>query len=583
MIEALGRYRLQDELGRGAMSIIYRGYDPHIKRVLAIKTLRPEYAEHQAFRQRFVSEARAAGTLAHPGIVTIFDVGETDRVPFIAMELLEGPTLDAVVRERGVLPLRMVLKMVIQIADALDYAHRSGVVHQDIKPENIICTSDSGNVKVMDFGIAQQRTGKAWQPDEHGQIAGTPHYMSPETLRGAPIDGRSDLYALGVLLYWLLAGHTPYRATDAADLFRQVLAEPVPDLKPQYPDAPEALLGVVRTLLAKDPRDRYQTGAEVVEDLRQIDDALADHERSWDGRKIIPIRVRWTAFMSALVAITVTIGLVVVYHRQNQVTTNLAFDYGYTLSRMMALQSAEDLLLEDGIALQTMVEAIARNRDIAFLSISDKQGKVLASSDALSRGDHYSEPAPADLTAQRGEQQVFAVTRDAGDRIFLFATPIQYQDHEIGRLHVGMSTTALAAANQTTVTAMVTLMVVTMLVVFLGAYFLSRRLLVPIEILRRALWKITQGRLDARIRMHRQDEFERVFLAYNAMADSLEARMLSVHAPPRPERKVADDAGDRDREGLEGTQLIETGAVQAALQAADPVTGVGAPECDRRD
>ncbi len=579
MIETLGRYRLQDELGRGAMSIIYRGYDPHIKRVLAIKTLRPEYAEHQAFRHRFVSEARAAGTLTHPGIVTIFDVGETDRVPFIAMELLEGPTLDAVVRERGVLPLRMVLKMVIQIADALDYAHRNGVVHQDIKPENIICTSDSGNVKVMDFGIAQQRSEKAWQPDEHGQIAGTPHYMSPETLRGAAIDGRSDLYALGVLLYWLLAGHTPYRAADATDLFRQVLAEPMPELKPQYPDVPDALLGVVRTLLAKDPRDRYQTGAEVVEDLRQIDDALADHERSWDGRKIIPIRVRWTAFMSALVAITVTIGLTVVYHRQNQVTTNLAFDYGYTLSRMMALQSAEDLLLEDGIALQTMVDAIARNRDIAFLSISDKQGKVLASSDALSRGSRYVEPAASDLTAQRDEQQVFAATRDGGERIFLFATPIQYQDHEIGRLHVGMSTTALAAANQTTVTAMVTLMVVTLLVVFLGAYFLSRRLLVPIDILRLALWKITQGRLDARIRMHRQDEFERVFLAYNAMADSLEARMLSVHSPPRPERGAGSDAsGDRDGDSLDGTQIIESAEVRAAIQAADPAPGVNAPK-----
>lgn len=577
MIETLGRYRLQDELGRGAMSIIYRGYDPHIKRVLAIKTLRPEYAEHQAFRHRFVSEARAAGTLTHPGIVTIFDVGETDRVPFIAMELLEGPTLDAVVRERGVLPLRMVLKMMIQIADALDYAHRNGVVHQDIKPENIICTSDSGNVKVMDFGIAQQRSEKAWQPDEHGQIAGTPHYMSPETLRGAAIDGRSDLYALGVLLYWLLAGHTPYRAADAADLFRQVLAEPMPELKPQYPDAPDALLAVVRTLLAKDPRDRYQTGAEVVEDLRQIDDALADHERSWDGRKIIPIRVRWTAFMSALVTITVTIGLTVVYHRQNQVTTNLAFDYGYTLSRMMALQSAEDLLLEDDIALQTMVDAVARNRDIAFLSISDKQGKVLASSDVLSRGSRYVEPAASDLTAQRDEQQVFAATRNGGERIFLFATPIQYQDHEIGRLHVGMSTTALAAANQTTVTAMVTLMVVTLLVVFLGAYFLSRRLLVPIDILRRALWKITQGRLDARIRMHRQDEFERVFLAYNAMADSLEARMLSVHSPPRPERGAGSDAnGDRDGESLDGTQLIERAEVRAAIQAADPAPGANA-------
>src|SRR3546814_10006960 len=111
----------------------------------------------------------------------------------------------------------MILKMALQIADALDYAHRQGIVHQDIKLENIICTSDSGNVKIMDFGIAKRRSDSNWKPDEHGLIAGTPHYMSPETLRGLEIDGRSDLYALGVMLYWLLAGRTPYQASDRSE------------------------------------------------------------------------------------------------------------------------------------------------------------------------------------------------------------------------------------------------------------------------------------------------------------------------------------------------------------------------------
>ena len=532
MLDTLGRYRIQGELGRGAMSIVYRAYDPHIKRVVAIKTLRPEYAENKAYRQRFVAEARAVGTLTHPGIVTVFDVGETSGMPFIAMERVDGPSLDEFVREQRSLPLRMILKMAMQIADALDYAHRQGIVHQDIKLENIICTSDTGNVKIMDFGIAKRRSDANWKPDEHGHIAGTPHYMSPETLRGMEVDGRSDLYALGVMLYWLLAGRTPYQAHDVSDLFGQILNEPLPPLIPQYPDAPEALLQVVRTLLQKDPRDRYQTGAELIEDLRPIDDVLATQEQAWEGRRIVPIRVRWTVVMSLLVAVTMAIGLGAVHNRQNKASSGLAFDYGFTLSRLIADQAAEDLLLEDDVALRAMVAAMARNRDIAFVQISDANGRVVATSD-----EHLAQTAaPVDdhraLMQSRDHQQVFSANTASAGAIMLFATPIRYQGHDIGALRLGMSTAGLSAANRTTVTAMMVLMVVTLLVVFAGAYTLSRRLMVPIELLRRALWKITQGHFDSRIRQHRDDEFERVFSAYNAMADSLEARMLSLHINP---------------------------------------------------
>src|SRR3546814_20237134 len=129
----------------------------------------------------------------------------------------------------------MILKMTMQIADALDYAHRQGIVHQDIKLENIICTSDSGNVKIMDFGIAKRRSDSNWKPDEHGLISGTPHYMSPETLRGLEIAGRSDLYALGVMLYWLLAGRTPYQASEVRALFPHILNTP---FTPQIPQKP---------------------------------------------------------------------------------------------------------------------------------------------------------------------------------------------------------------------------------------------------------------------------------------------------------------------------------------------------------
>lgn len=566
MVAALGRYRIQGQLGHGAMSVIYRGYDPEIDRVLAIKTLRAEFAEREDYRRRFLAEARAAGTLTHPGIVTIFDVGQSGDVPFIAMELIEGPTLDQFVRLSPALSLRAVLKIAIQVADALDYAHRHGVVHRDIKPENILCTGRSGHIKVMDFGIAQIGTGPAWHADADGHVAGTPHYMAPEILRGEGADGRSDLYSLGVLLYWLLAGRTPFRADDLGELFAQIADQEAPALTPHYPDTPEALLAAVRVLLAKDPGERYQNAGEVRQALQQIDDALAERERDAGGSRIIPIRVRWTALMSALVAITMAIGLAWVYHKQRQVTDDLAFDYGFTLARLLATESAEDLLLGDRIAVQSLVEAMARNREIAHLGISDREGTVLASSQAPAIGSAYLAPPADGLVARRGPQRAYAVRSAGGERVFLFDAPIQYQDREIGRLQLGLSTAALAAANRATILAMMALMAVTLASVLVGAYVLSRRLMVPIEVLRRSLWQIAQGGLDSRIRLHRRDEFERVFTAYNAMAESLEARWL--RGPSQ-----APAAGEAVPPGQADTLVLS----QAELAASSSARATDAP------
>ncbi|MEW6445030.1 MAG: protein kinase domain-containing protein [Pseudomonadota bacterium] len=577
----LGRYILHGELGRGAMSIIFKGRDPHIQRTLAIKTLRPEFARQEDYRYRFLAEARAAGTLTHPSIITIFDVGETDRIPFIAMELLEGPTLETFVKRQGRLTLRTTLKIVIQIADALDYAHRQGVVHQDIKPENIAVTDENAHVKVMDFGIAHLMDG----PTVHGgdtRIAGTPEYMSPEQIRGATIDGRSDLYSLGVLLYWLLAGHTPFRAgvgDDVHALLKKILLEPAPAVKPLDPDTPDALLDVVRSLLEKDPARRYQSGGELIEDLRRIDDALREHENILSGRRIIPIRLRWTAVMGTLVAVTVALGLAVVYHRQNTAMIHLAFDYGLTMTQMLAVKSAEDLLLRDRIAIQSMVDDMARNREIIHLTVVDREGLTMASTEAGLLGTH-SAGLPEELRLeQRGAQGIYALKDAQGRAFFLFDTPIQYQEQSLGHLRVGLSTEALSAANRTTLMAMITLMLVTLLAVFLGAYILSRRLVIPIELVRHALGQITQGRFDNRIRLHRDDEFERLFAAYNTMADSLEARMLMAHVSERNDHHTQSSTppSHEDQAGA-ATLLMERPEV-----GETPSSPIGSGVEDRQD
>ncbi|MBW2096856.1 MAG: serine/threonine protein kinase, partial [Deltaproteobacteria bacterium] len=206
-MEQLGRYIIQEEIGKGGMGIVYRAYDPEIDRKLALKVLRADMAEDEEIVQRFLREAKAAGRLAHPNIVTVYDVGEDGGMPFIAMEFLSGISLEEMIKQ-GPLPLRDALRFSGQIAHALHYAHREGVVHRDIKPSNIIVGGD-GQVKITDFGIARVQDISSSEQTRTGQILGTPTYMSPEQVQGKKVNGSADLFSLGVILYEMISGERP--------------------------------------------------------------------------------------------------------------------------------------------------------------------------------------------------------------------------------------------------------------------------------------------------------------------------------------------------------------------------------------
>jgi tRNA A-37 threonylcarbamoyl transferase component Bud32 len=258
--ERIGRYVVLAELGRGAMGVVYRAHDPQLDRQVAIKTVRRDLGlppeEDAQLRKRVHQEATAAGRLTHPSIVAIYDVLELDAIPYIVMEYVEGRTLADLIA-KGPLPSSRAVRLVAEVCSGLEYAHAHGVVHRDVKPSNILVMA-GGAAKVGDFGIARIAGSHVTRT---GAILGTPAYMAPEQLRGLDLDGRSDIFALGVTLYEALTGVQPFQGDDLVALLYQIAHEaPVP-LSRRNPAVPPALEPVIERAMAKHPEERYATAA----------------------------------------------------------------------------------------------------------------------------------------------------------------------------------------------------------------------------------------------------------------------------------------------------------------------------------
>jgi CHASE2 domain-containing sensor protein/tRNA A-37 threonylcarbamoyl transferase component Bud32 len=266
----LGRYEVSGELGRGAMGIVYKGEDPKIHRTVAIKTVRlSDFDEDMVgeMKERFFREAESAGLLTHPNIVTIYDAGEEHDLAFIAMEFLKGNDLEQYTKKGSLMPVRDTLAVVAQVADALDYAHSKGIVHRDIKPANIMQLSETHEIKVTDFGIARIASSSKTKT---GVILGTPSYMSPEQVAGKKVDGRSDIFSLGVVLFEMLAGEKPFAGEDMTSLMYKIAKEKHPSVRSINPQVPQVVEKIIDKALEKEMETRYQKAGQMADHLNKV-------------------------------------------------------------------------------------------------------------------------------------------------------------------------------------------------------------------------------------------------------------------------------------------------------------------------
>lgn len=531
-VRQVGRYLVQSRLGRGGMATVYRAHDPSIGRDVAIKFLHASLAEDEDCKTRFLREARAAGGLSHPNIVVVHDVGEIEGRPYMAMELIDGKPLDEVVERAEVLPLRDAVVMGVQLARALGYAHERGIVHRDIKPGNIMVLKDRKSLKVTDFGIAHIDEG-AQQRTQVGALLGTPQYMSPEQARGDKVDGRSDLFSAGIVLFQMITGSRPFRGDNPVATITKIVNDPHPPITQGRPEAPASLRRVVDRCLAKNPAQRYQSGNELAEALLKVLAELDEAAREQNRARIIPLRVKWAVAMATVVALVMGITATVITQRQYAALMGQATDYGASLARFIARQNAASALNEEWEIVDVAVQDMMKTGSFERIVVIDPAGMVRASTQPALVGQPYS-PAGREPLGQFAGGTAAVRYQAGGQSVLGFEAPITFQDKTVGRIALGVPEAPLTRVAQLSITLMVVLALVTVLAVALAMYFLGDRFAKPIRLLSESLGEIGKGHYNHRIAEKRKDEFGQLFADFDAMAQALEQR--AGPADPAAER-----------------------------------------------
>ncbi len=523
MLRHIGRYEIGEILGKGAMAVVYSAHDPKIDRTIAIKVLKPERCVDEEYRTRFVREARAAGVLSHPNIVTIYDVGEVDDVPYMAMELLAGQPLDEVMKSGTKFTLSQILKITLQVVDALSYAHSKGIVHRDVKPSNIVCVNNSLTVKITDFGIAHLAGGDATHQTQMGEVLGTPQYMSPEQVLGKQVDARADLFSVGVIMYQMLTGEKPFKGETLATLLFQIATEDPMDVGQLDPSIPKAVRQIVDKLLKKQPEKRFQNGHDLAHALKNVLDDI-ERGRTSESSRLIPLRYRWAGMMAGIVAAVMIVSGTFLYQKQYRALMEQVLSFGSSLVKFAAVESAEAMLSQDWTQIELFVKDTVERQDFAYLTIIDHQGIVRGSNDINLLGKPAAPSASKTADYQFGGVNIRDMQLENVGAVLDFDAPILFQTREIGRIHLGLPKTPLNEVAKVTIIVLLALLISTILAVAVSAFFFGKNLGKPIEQLLKGLREIADGNYSYRIGATRKDEFGILISQYDKLADSLQKR-----------------------------------------------------------
>lgn len=533
----IGRYRIEAPIGEGAMAQVFLAHDPSIERSIAIKVLRQELRGDPEVVRRFLAESRAAGMLSHAHIATIYDVGQSDGIPYIAMEHIDGEPLDKLLEEQGRLTTERVLALSVQIADALDFAHRHGVVHRDIKPSNIMICDKGRSAKLLDFGIARIDALSDASAEREvcktvvGQIMGTPRYMSPEQAMGLPVDARSDLFSLGSVIYEMTVGKPAFPANGLASLAIQIAQQSPIALEKAVPDCPQGLQFMVRKLLAKKPANRFAS-AGAVRDALTLELETVQQDRDV-RRRGLALGVKLSLTMAVTAAVAMGAGAGVVLDRQRHALESMALTSASSMTNFVArnvgVRMAENAGLpvaeQDWLPLQAFAETAAAQGDVLWLTVADERGFIRASDKTALIGRHLALPASSDIAT-------------LGADGFRFTRMVHYAGHNFGRVDMMLSRDGLDDAMRTTGMLLLALSVFVVLVVGAASYVTARQLSLPLRRLTRALAGAAEGNTAFRLSHKRRDEIGKLFDAFNDLADTIEGDRKS----DRPVSRAVSDA-----------------------------------------
>lgn len=553
-MERLGRYEIREMIGEGAMARVYKAYDPEIDRTIAIKVLKPNYSEDDQYRARFLREARAAGLLSHPNIVTVYDVGVEGDRSYIAMELIEGMTLADLIRTDRQFTVREIVDIGIELCRALDYAHRKGIVHRDVKPGNVMLVEDRHTIKVTDFGICHIKNAGAGDETEHtkmGDVLGTPNYMSPEQVAGLKVDARSDIFSVGVVLYRLMTGVLPFEGDSVISVAYKIAQAEPPPIEKLRTGIPLSLRRAVDRALRKQPEKRFQSGEEFAQALIGIAREITEEERRRGSGKGIPIGIRWALIMSTLVALTMTLTATVLYFRQYDAMMDQVKGYGGSLAKFMASQSAVPLLSEDWDAIDVFIADTRDRQDFDYIRVIDHTGIVRGSNYPDELTKPYVPPAAKPLSSPDSSVKVADHRIADGRSVLDFGAPILFQGKEIGQIHLGIYEAPLAAVARLMLVLLGVLTLVTSAAVAAGTYLLARRIVAPMRVLRNSLEEIAAGRYEYRINDPREDELGALYRDFDRAIAALQSR----HEPAPPPPVTPAIGGDAS---LDGTSHVST-------------------------